>query len=75
MFLVDSETASMEDHQVDGRCFKSCEFLKKTVSNKECKMQMYTTGIFISSNGTSPFLMGETSSNGCFSIAMLVLGV
>ena len=38
-FLVDSETASMEDHQVDGRCFKSCEFLKKRspIRNAKCR--------------------------------------
>lgn len=57
------------------KVFQKLRVFETTVSNKECKMQMYTTGIFISSNGTSPFLMGETSSNGCFSIAMLVFGV
>lgn len=31
----------------------------KTVSNKECKMQMYTTGKLTNGNGKSPFLMGD----------------
>lgn len=66
MFLVDSETASMGDHQVDGRCFQKLRVFEKRSPIRNAKMQMYTTGKLTNGNGKSRFLMGATSSNVVF---------